>query len=117
MKKLFFKLKAALLFADVHPYIELPPKWTAEDAKNLSHFLTSYTGRKWSLWMWHTVQSAALRSTYERVHAAYECGYASGCRGIMAQNDALLKISADESATHPNEPADGVLADLEQFTP
>ena len=117
MKEFILRLRAAWLFSKVHPYVEKPPQWTDRDGKNLSNFLTSYTGRKWSLWMWHTIQSAALRATYERVHATYECGYASGCRGLMAQNDALLKISDDESATHQNEPLDGALADLEQFAP
>src|SRR6266566_4274870 len=104
----FRRLKAAWLFSQVHPHVDdLPPNfWIDEDAKALSKFLTSRTGQKWRLMMLKHVQNSAFRAIIERNYAAYECGYASGCRGLMAVSDSLLKVNAPESESSTENTAD-----------
>src|SRR5207244_3526382 len=114
-----FKLKAAWLFWRIHPHVDLPDDfWTQDDAKEHTRYLLTKTGRKWSLLMWRHIQSAAFRATLERNYAAFECGYASGCRGLMSVNDALLTISPAESESQQTESVSKGEADfLEQFSP
>jgi hypothetical protein len=114
MRSFLRRLKAAWLFSQVHPHVdELPGNfWVDEDAKALSKFLTSRTGNKWRLFMLRHVQESAFRATMERNYAAYECGYASGCRGIMAINDSLLAIPAPAGELPTEESDDAVPAEL-----
>lgn len=114
------RLKAAWLFAQVHPHVPELPKdlWLEDDAKALSKFLTSRTGKKWRLFMLKHVQSAAFRAIIERNYASYECGYASGCRGLMAVSDSLLAVPAPESGSPTDDLADEEQAELlEKFAP
>ena len=114
------RLKAAWLFSQIHPHVpELKSDfWTEEDAKNHSKYMTSTTGKKWRLKMWRNVQDAGFRAIIERNYASYECGYASGCKGIMAVNDSLLQVPAQESESPTDNEADEEQAALlERFAP
>ena len=116
----FRRIKAAWLFSQVHPHVDdfKPDFWEEQDAKDLSRFLTSRTGRKWRLLMLKHVQNAAFRAIIERNYAAYECGYASGCRGLMAVNDSLLKTPAPESESQTEqEPDEALDAMLDRLAP
>lgn len=113
MRNWLFRLRAAILFSEIHPHITFAPKWTAEDAKALSKFLTkTQTGAKYRKILWHHIQSATQRATMERNHAAYECGYASGARGLIAVADSLLAVRAEK-----DEKEETLSPDLEALIP
>jgi hypothetical protein len=64
------------------------------------------------------VQESSFRATIERNYAAYECGYASGCRGIIAVSDSLLNVTAPESESSTENDADKEQAELlDKFAP
>lgn len=113
-RNLLFRIRAAILFARVHPYIEHAPDWTAEDTKTLSGFFLTPTGARYRRTLFHHVQACSFRATLERNHAQYECGYASGARGLAAVSDSLLVLRVEE----PEEtPADEQGIDLEALRP
>ena len=114
------RVKAAWLFSRIFPHVNefRADFWEEIDAKELSKFLTSRTGRKWRLYMLKHIQNAAFRATLERNYAAYECGLATGCRGLMAVSDSLLRIPAQESESPTEDGADEALdAVLERLAP
>lgn len=96
MRNWRYRFRAAFLFSQIHPHIEHAPGWTDEDAKALSKFLTTPTGARYRRTLFHHVQACAFRATMERNHAAYECGYASGARGLCSVSDSLLNVKQQE---------------------
>ena len=120
MTSFFRRVKAAWLFSQVHPHVDdfKPDFWEEQDAKDLSRFLTGRTGRKWRLYMLKHIQDAAFRATLERNYAAYECGCAFGCRGLMAVSDSLLQIPASQSESDTEqEPDEALDAMLDRLAP
>ncbi len=110
MRSLILRIRAAFLFAKVHPYIDHAPDWTNDDAKALSRFFSTPTGARYRRTMFHHVQACSFRATLERNHAQYECGYASGARGLAAVSDSLLVLRSDDAGETTDEKERDLLA-------
>lgn len=104
MKNWMLRFRAMVAFSRIHPHIAHAPEWTQDDAKKLAVFMArSPTGRKLATIMWHHAQACAFRATIERNHATYECGYASGARGLAAVIDSLSEVQEPEKVTAQTE--------------
>jgi hypothetical protein len=114
LRGLFYRIRAAIIFTRIHPHIEHAPDWTEADGKALSTFLhRTDTGAKYRRIMWWNVQQGAFNAITERQHSKFECGYASGMRGLAAVSDSLLIVKEAEETV----PKDELTADLEALLP
>lgn len=90
--------------------------WTEADAKFLTNFLQSYTGKKLQLRLTNYAFKSALSAVRQKGSEAYECGEAAGIQlGIAAlQEHTLSQVAAhsDKSEEH----IDDVMGDLEPDT-
>jgi hypothetical protein len=97
------RLKAAWLYLQRYPYVELPPNyWTNADAKALSNFLGSDTGAKLRNMRWNRVYEAQQRAVTDRKDPAYTAGIAFGILAVTHEEDQLLRISLPENESLEN---------------
>ncbi len=90
-------LRAVILAARFTPFVP-QPGWGNEDARSLTKFLESSTGKKLKQYLTNATvmnDASAVLSTNTLQHS---CGYATGYKGAVAaiQSLALLKFSEEE---------------------
>lgn len=94
------KLKAALWFIREIPWVD-EPKWTAEDAKTLYHFLSTDTGEKLRAQLRNLVLRQQAEAVISESNLTYKCGSCSGSKSIIGVIEGL----ADTDRFIPGEEA------------
>lgn len=83
MRKLYFFLKAAFIFARHQAWVDAPA-WTPVDAASLSTFLGSQTGTRLRTFLANTVVMQQAHAVTTTSNLVYEAGYCAGQRALAA---------------------------------
>lgn len=96
------------------PEADSPEFWTEDDAKFLSNFLQSYTGKKLVLRLGHYAYKSALAAVRQKGVEAYECGEAAGIQKALTalQAHQISQVPAHRDETEIEQSGD-MLSDLE----
>ncbi len=91
--------RAVLAAAKSLPFTP-PPKWEREDARALTKFLESPTGKKLKQYLTNASVMADASAVLSTNTLQHSCGYATGFKGAVAaiQSLALLKFYEEEEA-------------------
>jgi len=95
------KLRAIVAFVRNQTWVD-EPKWSPEDAKELTHFLQSSAGKRFSRILLNLTLRQNSSAVQKKPDALAEaCGYAMGFRGCVATIESLTSPTSPGAFDNP----------------